>query len=791
MNKAAQAYLSIVVLGGALAAWYSFILSDGFAWWSTTLFALVIGAVSLLKVPLPGVLSTLSVGFVFKLIAIVELNALEALVASTAGVVAQAFWRAEHRPKLHQLVFNISSVWISLLLAQIVYLRVAVLSTEPAPALITAAAVYFLVNTWIVTVIIALTEQKTLLAVWRECFFWSFPYYLMGGGLASMFVLCLRAAGWTSALFVLPLIYLIHRSYRLYMDRLESQRDHAEELAALHLRTIETLALAIEAKDQTTHDHLQRVRVYAHEIGVELGLAEDETLALEAASLLHDIGKLAVPEHIICKPGKLTKEEFEKVKIHPVVGADILKRVEFPYPVVPIVRSHHEKWDGTGYPDGLKAEEIPIGARILSAVDCLDALASDRQYRPALPLDEAIQVLIELSGTSFDPQIVDILRRRYVELEALATEAGAKDRQGINTNIVVERGSAPGAGFEEAAPGWSSIRSAHLEAQVYVDWTRQMGSYLNLEQILDAAIVGLRKLVPFDCIAVYIRQDDHLEPAYVDGVDQHLFSSLKIPIGDGLSGWVAENDKTILNGSAAVEAICAKGPLTITSLRGALAVPLEGDSGVIGVIALYGLESAPFSNEHLRILLGLSSRLGLVVENAIKYRTAQQSATNDYLTGLPNARALFETVDRELARSQREQSQFALLVCDLNDFKKVNDRLGHMDGNRVLRAVADALQSNCREYDHVARMGGDEFVMVLPASSPHAITQRINSIKGKVHEIGDDVSIAIGAAFYPDDGTTTEDLMVAADRRMYADKRSKTERSRPQAEEAGATLTGG
>ena len=118
------------------------------------------------------------------------------------------------------------------------------------------------------------------------------------------------------------------------------------------------------------------------------GSPESELEALRAAALLHDIGKLAVPEHIISKPGKLTPEEFEKMKIHPVVGAEILERVKFPYPVVPIVRSHHEKWDGSGYPDGLKGEDIPIGARILAAVDCLDALASDRQYRKAIPLDE-------------------------------------------------------------------------------------------------------------------------------------------------------------------------------------------------------------------------------------------------------------------------------------------------------------------------------------------------------------------------------------------------------------------
>ena len=207
-----------------------------------------------------------------------------------------------------------------------------------------------------------------------------------------------RSAGWQTSLLVLPLIYWVYRSYRLYLGRLEAEKEqveiekrHAEEIASLHMRTIEALALAIEAKDHTTHKHLQRVRIYAVEIAKELNLGVEQIEALRAAALLHDIGKLAVPEHIINKPGRLTPEEFEKMKIHPLVGAEILERVAFPYPVAPIVRSHHERWDGTGYPEGLKGEQIPIGARILAAVDCLDALASHRQYRQALPLIEAME----------------------------------------------------------------------------------------------------------------------------------------------------------------------------------------------------------------------------------------------------------------------------------------------------------------------------------------------------------------------------------------------------------------
>ena len=229
------------------------------------------------------------------------------------------------------------------------------------------------------------------------------PPYFVAGVTARVFDTARNEAGLAIPMLALLVAFLLSL-YRLYMGRLEDGRDHAEEMASLHLRTIEALALAIDAKDQTTHEHLERVQVYAVELGKELARDEEHMEAIRAASLLHDIGKLAVPEHIISKPGRLTPEEFEKMKIHLVVGAEILERVQFPYPVVPMVRYHHEKWDGSGYPEGLKGEAIPIGARILSAVDCLDALATDRQYRKALPLDQAIAVVVQEAGRAFDPE---------------------------------------------------------------------------------------------------------------------------------------------------------------------------------------------------------------------------------------------------------------------------------------------------------------------------------------------------------------------------------------------------
>ena len=315
---------------------------------------------------------------------------------------------------------------------------------------------------------------------------------------------------WQTSLLVLPAVYLIYRSYRLYLAKLDDEKRHVEEMANLHLRTIEALALAIEAKDHTTHEHLQRVRIYAIEVAKELGLSPDEMEALQAAALLHDIGKLAVPEHIISKPGKLTPEEFEKMKIHPVVGAEILERVRFPYPVVPIVRAHHEKYDGSGYPYGLKGEEIPIGARILSAVDFLDALASDRQYRRAIPLDDVMKRLEAESGRAYDPRVVAVLRSRYVELEKLVEKRSQSVQWSkLSTDVKVERGLAPGRGFVSGAHKKShettflaSIAAARHEAQTLFELSQDLGASLSLGETLSVFSVKLKRLVPYDSIAI-------------------------------------------------------------------------------------------------------------------------------------------------------------------------------------------------------------------------------------------------------------------------------------------------
>ena len=752
------------------------------------------------KVRLPGITGTLSVYFLFVLLSIVELQLPETMVIVAAATLLQCYWQAKNRPSAAQVVFNTTSNFLAAAAAHLTYQSgLVIFSSLGIPVRLgLAAIVFFVINTATVAIVIGLTEGRSPRQVWTESYFWSFPYYMVGASVAGFFGYLSRTVGWEVVVMLIPVVLLLFRGYRLYLDRLESEKLHAEEVASLHLRTIEALALSIEAKDHVTHDHVQRVQVYALEVGKELGLTKDELNALQAASLLHDIGKLAVPEHIISKPGKLTSEEFEKMKIHPIVGAEILERVRFPYPVVPIVRSHHEKWDGTGYPDGLKGDEIPIGARILSAVDCLDALASDRQYRRAYPLDKAMGIVADESGSSFDPRVVEILKQRYRELEVKARTANVTELGTLSTDAKVERGAAPGAGFEEAAeearaascPAAApadfliSIAAARQEVQALFEMAQELGSSLSLPETLSVLAARLKQLVPFDAFAIYVARNEKLIPEYVIGEDHVLFSSLEIPMGQGLSGWVADNRKPVLNGNPSVEPGYLNDPKKFSKLNSAVAVPLEDCSGVIGVLALYRSDRNAFTRDQLRILQAVTSKLAVAIRNSLMYRQAAATATTDYLTGLPNTRSLFMHLDAELSRCHRSGEPLTVLVCDLDGFKEVNDRFGHLTGNRLLARTATALKDCCREYDYIARMGGDEFVVVLPGMDENACKVRLHQLEQAVEQASVEVcgerlvSLSIGKAHFRQHGGTVEDLLAEADRQMYGNKQHR-KRGRP------------
>jgi len=784
MNIKAKLYVAIFSLAGVgvIVASLGQFYSDNF---HRFCFYLVLsGMAAGLKVSLPGMRGTMSVCFLFVFIGIADLSAPETMIIGCLGTVVQCLWKPKQRLKAVQAIFSVANTGIAVALAYSFYHCAPLRQFDNiGPLLLIATGVaYYLLNTLPIAGIVSLAEKKRFGETWHNCFFWSFPFYLVGASLAWIVSLFTQQMHWQASIVLMPVIYLIYRSYELYLARLEDQRRHAESIGGLHMRTIEALALAIEAKDHTTHEHLRRVRVYAVEMGKQLGLAGLELEALKAAALLHDIGKLAVPEHIISKPGRLTPEEFEKMKIHPVVGAEILERVSFPYPVAPIVRAHHEKWDGTGYPYGLRGEEIPLGARILSAVDCLDALASDRQYRRAVGLEEAMSEVAGLAGKSFDPAVVEVLKRHFVDLERMAQgspEIAAK----LPIDAKVEQGSEADAGSPGSAPlaapvsendFLGSIAAARQEVQLLFELVQDLGSSLSLDETLSVVAARLKKIVPYDAIAIYVRLDGKLVPRYVNGEDFRLFASLEIPIGEGLSGWVAENGKPILNGNPSVEPGYLADPAKFSTLKSALAVPLEGLNGAIGVMTLYRARSDAFSRDHLRILLAISGKVSLAVENALIFRQVEDSATTDYLSGLPNARSLFVRLDGEVARCKRSHEPLCVVVCDLDGFKQVNDRFGHLEGNKVLRLVAEALRSRCREYDYVARMGGDEFVLLLPGSDRASIQGRIAEIRQIAIETGipaaGGIAMSLGEAYFPEDGSGAEELLAEADRRMYKAK---------------------
>jgi diguanylate cyclase (GGDEF)-like protein/putative nucleotidyltransferase with HDIG domain len=778
--------IGLLVLCSALWHWQCADLARFFCYLAVAVLA------SGLKVQLPGIDGTMSVNFLFILLGVVELSLPETLVIGCTATLVQSVWQSRSRPDPVKVLFNVFGMMANasaFCYTSYHWLDTRRLATKPV-LLMVAALVFFLANTLPVSVVISLTEGKSVRKIWSECYFWSFPYYMVGAAAVGLVGVINQRAGWQTSLLVLPLIYWVYRSYRLYLARLEAEKDrveiekrHVEEIASLNMRTIEALALAIEAKDHTTHTHLQRVRTYAVEIGKEMGLSSGEIEALRAAALLHDIGKLGVPEHIINKPGKLTPEEFEKMKVHPLVGAEILDRVAFPYPVAPIVRSHHERWDGSGYPAGLAAEEIPIGARILAAVDCLDALASHRQYRPAIPLDQAMRTVKEKSGTWFDPKVVALLESRYVELERVAQSLDAGFvPSGFSKDLRVERGQAPAAGFERSAEEspdtdfLSSIASARQEAQAMFELSQDLGNSLSLSETLSVLSMRLRKLIHYDSIAVYVNRNGWLLPELVSGENFKLLSSLKIRVGEGLCGWVAENGKPIINGNPQVEAGYSTDPEKYATLQSALAVPLQGLNGVVGVLAMYNSSPDAFTPDHLRILLAVASKVALSVENALKYQQAESSATTDFLTGLPNARSLFVHMAQEVARCRRMKTSLAVMVCDIDGLKKINDSYGHLEGDKLLRQFSMRLKEACRGYDYVARMGGDEFVVTAPGLNPQAALEKANRLNQAAIEAGratcgrDVVSLSVGTAFCPEDGFDVEALLAEADRRMYTVK---------------------
>jgi diguanylate cyclase (GGDEF)-like protein/putative nucleotidyltransferase with HDIG domain len=758
----ARAYVVAVVAGGAAclvaAALHVSLQHAG-------LFAVLLGlalATSAAKIELPlgrRSPSNLSLSHAVNFWALFALGPADAVCIATVSAWAQCTLRAGARNPPHRIVFSVASLTATAWIAGVPLRFMLGSDTAAFASLVRAAALvaplYFFVNTGLVAGAIALSTRQPFTRVWHRNFMWSAPSYLAGATLAAV-ATAASARGWFGwlALLAVPL-YLVFRSYHTVVSRLREEQDETRRAMDVQLATIEALALAIEAKAGSTPEHIRSIQQHAATLAEAVGMSDADVQAVRTAALLHDIGNMAVPEHILSKPEALTPEEFERVKIHPRVGAEILRNVAFGAPVSDLVLCHHERWDGLGYPAGIRGEEIPLGARILAIADCFSTLQADRPYRPARTEDAAIAVLREYAGTAFDPSLVETLI----------------------AGLDLSRPSAADAPVESAWTGQEAlalqdIAGAHREEQTLYEIAQALGSSLGVSEAMALIHEKVSRLVPFTTCALFLGDDNE---GYV----------CRYAHGPGTEALFKSSPKSWSDLSLRLPS-CADGRGAHgEDLTALLPCPLVFEGRLIGGLVIYHTVAGCFTDEHRRVLGRVSEQAAAVIYNSTRFEQTQHESHTDPLTGLPNRRSLDRQFEAGLARVARARSNVSVVVLDMDRLKEINDTYGHEAGDRALRAIGSVLRSTVRQTDLCARFAGDEFIVVLWDCSPEHEARRVADVQNAVAAhpfeprpgVRVSLSISAGPARFPDDGSTFEELLAAADERMYHDKAGRRSRS--------------
>ena len=549
----------------------------------------------LVKLVVPGMPVSFSISDTFTILAALAVGpSAGALTAALDGLVL-SFRMARRARTFTRVSFNVACLALASWSAGSAYRLIAPAFPleNGAPAavhllgsLAVFGVVHFAVNSGLVATAVAFEQRASFTAIWRQHFsnLWISSF---GGTFAAMMMIVLaRQDAFQALILVTPLPVVLYVALRHALGRAEDRIDHLGKMNRVYVATIEALAHAVDAKDQVTHDHVRRVQEKSLRLAQRLGVSDSAQLqALEAAGLLHDVGKIGIPEHILNKPGRLTPPEFEIMKRHPAIGADILSVIGFPYPLIPIVRHHHENWDGSGYPDGLAGEQIPIGARILQVVDCFDALTSDRPYRAAMTEGDALKIVGDRRGTMYDPRVVDALL-------ALVASEPSTPPAATRRIAVVHRAPPPAADTDQCAA--DGPRSPVLIGDTL--WSK------------------LRQSMPAASAVLFVCDGQTLVATSRFG-EPSVPINARIQVGQRVSGWVAATGRCALNSDARLD---VDGPLReTTSLRSALVVPVRRDGEIVGVLALYATTEQAFDASHQRLAAAVADVAAGALTNPI------------------------------------------------------------------------------------------------------------------------------------------------------------------------------
>lgn len=816
-NRLSRSYwMLLVVLGGlcGLTALYESLFYSRGQWAHFFVLAMLVALSSARPIRLPTSGATFSAGDAFIFLGAIFLGVPAAIILGIIDCLTSTL-RASKRasaiigaPAIMGLTAFLSSSVFYLTLRTYSAVNLYPIGSTPlgfrqlfAPLVLMTIA-HYLANTLLVSSVHALKRGASIWAEWRTHQMWFSIHFFAAGFAAAIIYGAITRFGLFYVLLGLPVIAASYAAYYVYLERVGETIREAAERARLHLATVEALATAIDAKDQTTHCHVRRLQIYATGMGRLLKLSDKEIEALQAGSLLHDIGKLAIPAHILNEPGKLTAAEFEKMKMHTIVGAQILERVNFPYPVVPIVRHHHEQWDGNGYPDKLKGEEIPLIARILTVVDCYDSAREDRPFRRGMSRTEAMALLLRGAGTQFEPRLVHLFLQNLPQFEQEITEqkldTGLSGDECELTPLTKEK-SVKGSATSRPSPllptapvpaYLEQIKDAQREVYAFYQIARAFDSSLNLEDTLANLVNKIGQALPFETCVVYLYDEatQTASAAHATGVRADELLSHTIMPGQGLLGTLLAERKSHQCGSPELEFAGQKLP-GHNGFRSMAFVSLYKDERLLGALVLYSNSISDYGQDHMRMLDTVAGLASDALANAIHYAEVESNSLTDVLTGLPNSRCMSLHFEQEVARARRTGSPFHVIMLDLDDFKQVNDSFGHRVGDQLLRDVSQIMKAQLREYDFLARYGGDEFVLIVQGLS-HNLAEDLcermeKSVSSYWLEAGADdrqarVGLSAGIAVYGEDGETLDQLLVAADHAMYLVKaRHKARREKP------------